>query len=69
MDDGARMDHGARTYGIGSKNWPNPVCHPITDFGRLDERLTLRVIMWIYMARVSIQAIEERVSAPVEVLR
>ena len=41
---------------------------PITEFRRLDERLTLRVIMRIYMTRGSIRAIDERVNTLVEVL-
>ena len=41
---------------------------PITESRRLDERLTSRVIMRIYMTRGSIRAIDERVSTLVEVL-
>src|SRR5438046_7924405 len=37
------------TYGIGPKFWPNPVRHPITEFGRLDKRLTSRVIIQRYI--------------------
>ena len=41
---------------------------PITESRRLDERLTSRVIMRIYMTRGSIRVIDERVSTLVEVL-